>query len=51
MTGLIFFWPALFALGGTQEEQAEYARLKGEHAALQQTAAAKGCGVQEAKTL
>jgi hypothetical protein len=49
VTGLLFFWPALFALGGTQEEEAEYARLKGEHAALLQTAAAKGCGAQEAQ--
>jgi hypothetical protein len=49
VAGLLLFWPALFALGGTREEEAEYARLKGEHAALQQSAAAKGCGAQEAQ--
>lgn len=49
VTGLVFFWPALFALGGTKEEEAEYARLKGEHAALQETGTAKGCGAQEAR--
>ena len=49
VAGLLLFWPALFALGGTKEEEAEYARLKGEHAALQQTAAGKGCGTQEAQ--
>jgi hypothetical protein len=43
VVGALFFWPALFALGGTKEEEAEYARLRGEHDALQQTAAAKGC--------
>lgn len=32
--GLILFWPALFALGGTKEQEAEYKRLKGEHDAL-----------------
>jgi hypothetical protein len=39
----LFFPPALFALGGTKEEEAEYARLKGEREALRQTGAAKGC--------
>ena len=39
--GLILFWPALFALGGTKQQEAEYARMKGEHDALQQSAIAK----------
>lgn len=47
--GLVLFWPALFALGGTKEQEAEYARLKGEHDALQQVAIQKKCpGVQPA---
>lgn len=50
--GAILFWPALFALGGTKEQEAEYARLKGEHDAIQQTAIGKKCegsaGLQQA---
>lgn len=42
--GAILFWPALFALGGTKEQEAEYARLKGESEALQQSAIIKSCG-------
>lgn len=42
--GAILFWPALFALGGTKAQEAEYGRIKGEHDALQQTAIAKKCG-------
>jgi hypothetical protein len=41
--GMILFWPALFALGGTKQQEADYARLKGEADALQQTAIAKKC--------
>lgn len=41
--GLILFWPVLFALGGTKEQEAEYARLKGEYDAVQQAAIAKRC--------
>lgn len=41
--GLILFWPALFALGGTKQQEAEYARLKGEYDAIQQTMIAKQC--------
>ena len=41
--GLILFWPALFALGGTKTQEAEYARLKGEYDAVSQTAIAKNC--------
>ena len=43
LVGALFFWPALFALGGTKEQEAEYARLKGERDALEQTQIAKGC--------
>lgn len=41
--GMILFWPALFALGGTKGQEAEYARIKGEHDAIQQAAIAKKC--------
>lgn len=44
--GLILFWPALFALGGTKEQEAEYSRLKGEYDAVHQMAIQKNCGVQ-----
>lgn len=42
--GLILFWPALFALGGTKQQEAEYGRLSGELEALQQVAIEKKCG-------
>lgn len=51
--GLILFWPALFALGGTKEQEAEYARLKGEYDALEKSANEKRCalpGAQQAAT-
>ena len=41
--GVILFWPALFALGGTKQQEAEYARLKGEYEAIQQTVNIKKC--------
>ena len=41
--GMLLFWPALFALGGTKEQEAEYGRLKGEYEAIQQAAIAKKC--------
>lgn len=41
--GAILFWPALFALGGTKEQELEYARLKGEYDAVQQVAVMKKC--------
>lgn len=41
--GMILFWPALFALGGNQQQEAEYGRLKGEYDALQQAAVTKKC--------
>ncbi len=41
--GLVLFWPALFALGGTKQQEADFARLKGEHDALQQAMIAKKC--------
>ena len=43
--GIILFWPALFALGGTKQQEAEYAKLKGEHDALQQSLILKKCEI------
>jgi uncharacterized lipoprotein YmbA len=36
-------WAALFALGGTREQEAEYVLLKSEYDAIQQWAIAKQC--------
>lgn len=41
--GMVLFWPALFALGGSKPQQAEFARLKGEFDALQKAAIDKRC--------
>lgn len=41
--GLILFWPALFFVGGTKQQEAEYGRLKGEYEALQQASVSKRC--------
>ncbi len=43
--GLVLFWPALFALGGTKQQEAEYARLRGEYEAVQQVSIQKKCGL------
>ena len=43
VVGAILFWPALFALGGTKQQESEYARLKGEYDAVQQAAIVKKC--------
>jgi hypothetical protein len=41
--GIILFWPALFFLGGTKQQEADYGRLKGEYDAVQQAAIIKKC--------
>lgn len=41
--GALIFWPALFALGGNKEQEAEYSRLKGEYDAVEQTMISKKC--------
>ena len=41
--GLNLFWPALFFLGGTKEQEAEFSRLKGEYESLDRVAAQKNC--------
>lgn len=43
--GLILFWPALFFLGGTKDQEAEYGRLKGEFDAVGQASIAKKCAM------
>ena len=43
--GAILFWPALFFLGGTKEQEAQYAQLKGEYNALEQVAIQKKCNL------
>lgn len=44
--GMVLFWPALFALGGTKAQEAEYAQLKGQADAVQQAAIEKKCASQ-----
>jgi hypothetical protein len=39
----LIFWPALFALGGTKQQEAELSRLKGEYEALQTASTSKKC--------
>ena len=41
--GIVLFWPALFFLGGTKQQEAEYARLSGEYLAAQQAGVLKSC--------
>jgi hypothetical protein len=41
--GMVLFWPALLALNGSKAQEGEFARLKGEYEALQQTAVVKKC--------
>lgn len=41
--GMILFWPALFALGGTKQQEAELSRLKGEYDALSAAGVSKKC--------
>jgi len=41
--GMILFWPALFALGGTKQQEEELSRLKGEYDAIEATSTTKKC--------
>lgn len=41
--GMVLFWPALFALGGTKQQEAELSRLKGEYDALSAASVNKKC--------
>ena len=44
--GAVFFWPALFALGGTKQQENDLARLKGEYDAIQQAAIMRKCSLR-----
>tara|TARA_B110000971_G_C19815746_1_gene410934 strand:+ start:355 stop:708 length:354 start_codon:yes stop_codon:yes gene_type:complete len=41
--GVVLFWPSLFFLGGNEAQEAEYAKLKGEYEAVEQSAIIKNC--------
>ena len=41
--GLVLFWPVLFAIGGTKNQEAEFGRLKGEYDAVQKASIDKKC--------
>ena len=43
---VILFWPAAFALGGNQAQEAEYAQLKGRYDAVQQAGVEKSCNLE-----
>lgn len=45
--GLVLFWPAWFALGGTKQQEAEFSRLKGEFDAVDQAMIARKCNAQQ----
>ncbi len=49
--GALLFWPALFALGGTKQQEAEYATLKGQHDAIQQASIEKKCEFRPASVM
>jgi hypothetical protein len=44
--GVIVFWPALFMVGGNDQQTAELGRLRGELEAIEQVAIRKKCGIQ-----
>jgi hypothetical protein len=43
---VVVFWPALFFIGGNDQQTAELARLRGELEALEQVSNRKKCGVK-----
>ena len=45
--GILIFWPALFALGGTKQQEAEYSRLRGEADAVERMVVTKKCSRTE----
>jgi hypothetical protein len=48
--GVLLFWPALFFVGGTKQQEAEFARLRGEYESLQQAATVKKCKMAPVET-
>lgn len=43
----VLFWPALFALGNNDEQNAEFARLKGESDAIEQAMIQNKCTIEK----
>ncbi len=43
--GMVLFWPSLFFLGGTKNQEAEFSRIKGEYEAINQAAIQKDCKI------
>ncbi|BBF93137.1 hypothetical protein [Blastochloris tepida] len=43
--GLVVFWPALFFIGGNDQQTAELARLRGEMEAIEQASIQRRCGI------
>lgn len=41
----LLLWPTLFFVGGTKQQESEYAAIKGQYDALQQAAIEKKCGL------
>jgi hypothetical protein len=46
----IILWPTLFALGGTKQQEADYALLRGQYDAVQQESIAKKCNMTTQST-
>lgn len=44
--GVLIFWPAFFALGGNEQQEAQYANLKGQYTALEQSAIKNNCNLR-----
>lgn len=43
--GVVIFWPALFFIGGNDQQTAELAQLRGQAEAIEQSARHKQCGM------
>jgi hypothetical protein len=44
--GVVVFWPALFFIGGNDQQTAELARMRGELEAIEQVSIRKRCAIQ-----
>lgn len=51
VVGALIFWPALFALGGTKAQEAEYSTLKGQYDAIQHASIERKCGLAATATV
>lgn len=43
--GIVIFWPALFFIGGDDQQTAELGRIRGELEAVEQVSVRKNCGI------